>query len=61
MHPRRARIGESAAAPVDLGSPGDVADAGSYVILAKTGITNVTGSMITGGNLGVSRSSGSAG
>lgn len=41
-------------APVELGSTTNVADAGSYAILAKTGITNVTGSMITGGNLGVS-------
>jgi hypothetical protein len=41
-------------AAVELGSPTDVAAAGSYVILAKTGITNVTGSAITGGNLGVS-------
>jgi hypothetical protein len=41
-------------APVDLGSPTDLAAAGSYVLLAKTGITNVTGSSITGGNLGLS-------
>jgi hypothetical protein len=41
-------------APVDLGSTTDVAAAGSYVLLAKTGITNVTGSSISGGNLGVS-------
>jgi hypothetical protein len=41
-------------APVNLGSPTDVASAGSYVILAKTAITNVTGSSITGGSLGVS-------
>jgi hypothetical protein len=41
-------------APVDLGSPTDVASAGTYVLLAKTGITNVTGSSITGGALGVS-------
>lgn len=40
-------------APVDLGSTSDPAAAGSYVLLAKTGITNVTGSSITG-NLGVS-------
>jgi hypothetical protein len=41
-------------APVDLGSSTDLAAAGSYVILAKTGITNVTGSSITGGQLGLS-------
>lgn len=41
-------------APVSLGSSTDAAAAGNYVILAKTGITNVTGSMITGGNLGLS-------
>lgn len=41
-------------APVEIGSPTNVADAGSFAILSKTGITNVTGSMITGGNLGVS-------
>ena len=40
--------------PVDLGSPTDVGSSGSYVLLAKTGITNVTGSSITGGNLGLS-------
>ena len=41
-------------APVDLGATTDPAAAGSYVLLAKTGITNVTGSSITGGDLGVS-------
>jgi hypothetical protein len=41
-------------APVDLGSPTNGAAAGSYVLLAKTGITNVTGSSITGGDLGLS-------
>jgi len=41
-------------APVELGSTTDLAAAGSYVILAKTGITNVTGSSITGGQLGLS-------
>lgn len=41
-------------APVELGSPADLTAAGSYVILAKTGITNVTGSAITGGHLGLS-------
>jgi hypothetical protein len=41
-------------APVQLGSTTDAAAAGSYVLLAKTGITNVTGSSITGGSLGLS-------
>jgi len=41
-------------APVDIGAVGNLAAAGSYVLLAKTGITNVTGSMITGGNVGLS-------
>ncbi|HUQ07065.1 MAG TPA: ice-binding family protein [Kofleriaceae bacterium] len=41
-------------APVVLGAPSDLAGAASYVILAKTGITNVTGSTITGGHLGLS-------
>ena len=41
-------------APVDIGSTKDLAAAGSYVLLAKTGITNVTGSAITGGHLGLS-------
>jgi hypothetical protein len=35
-------------APVSLGSAGSLGAAGSYVILAKTGITNVTGSTVTG-------------
>ncbi|MDB4960120.1 MAG: hypothetical protein JWP01_119 [Myxococcales bacterium] len=41
-------------APVALGSSTDTTAAGSYAIIAKTGITNVTGSLITGGNLGLS-------
>lgn len=41
-------------APVALGAASDLTSAGSYVLLAKTGITNVTGSEITGGNVGVS-------
>lgn len=41
-------------APVGLGSAADPAAPASYVILAKTGITNVTGSTISGGNLGLS-------
>jgi hypothetical protein len=41
-------------ARVRLGSSTDLAAAGSYVLLAKTGITNVTGSTITGGHLGLS-------
>ncbi|MDB4969947.1 MAG: hypothetical protein JWN44_5636 [Myxococcales bacterium] len=41
-------------AVVDVGTAANLASAGAYVLLAKTGITNVTGSMITGGHLGVS-------
>ena len=41
-------------APVDLGSSTDVGAPGSFVLLGKTGVTNVTGSSITGGNLGLS-------
>ena len=41
-------------APVVLGSTTDLAASGSYVLLAKTGITNVTGSSITGGHVGLS-------
>jgi hypothetical protein len=41
-------------APVELGGSTDLAATGAYVILAKTGITNVTGSSITGGHLGLS-------
>ncbi len=41
-------------AAVDLGSAGDLKASESYVLLAKTQITNVTGSTITGGNLGLS-------
>jgi hypothetical protein len=41
-------------APVDLGETTDLKSAGAYVLLAKTGITNVTGTTITGGHLGVS-------
>jgi hypothetical protein len=41
-------------APVELGSTTDLAAAGGYVLLAKTGITDVTGSSITGGHLGLS-------
>jgi hypothetical protein len=40
--------------PVDLGASTDLAAVGAYAILAKTGITNVTGSAITGGHLGLS-------
>ena len=40
--------------PVDIGLASDLASASNYVLLAKTGITNVTGSSISGGNLGLS-------
>jgi len=45
---------------VDLGSATDPASARSFAVLAKTGITNVTGSAITGANLGVSPSGASS-
>ncbi len=41
-------------APVDVGSTTDASSSGSYVLLAKTGITNVTGSSVSGGSLGLS-------
>lgn len=41
-------------APVDLGSTTDPAAAAHYALLAKTGITNVTGSLVTGGDVGIS-------
>ena len=41
-------------APIAVGSTNGSGSAGTYVIMAKTGITNVTGSVITGGNLGLS-------
>lgn len=40
--------------PIDLGASTDLTASGSYVLLAKTGITNVTGSLITGGHVAVS-------
>lgn len=41
-------------AGVDIGSTSDPAAPVSFVVLGKTAITNVTGSVITGGNLGLS-------
>lgn len=41
-------------APIALGDATDLAAPASYVILAKTGITNVTGSSITGGHVALS-------
>jgi hypothetical protein len=41
-------------APVALGSTTDNSASGSFVLLAKTGITNVTGSAVTGGSVGLS-------
>jgi len=40
--------------PVDVGAAGNLAAPGAYALLAKTGITNVTGSAITGGEVGLS-------
>ena len=39
---------------IELGSVTDLAAAGPYIILSKTGTSNVTGSSITGGALGCS-------
>jgi len=41
-------------APVDLGTTTDLTTPSAYVLLAKTGVTNVTGSSITGGHVGLS-------
>jgi hypothetical protein len=41
-------------APVEIGAVGNLAASGAYAILAKTGVTNVTGSAITGGEVGLS-------
>jgi len=46
-------VGEGPAT-VELGSVNNLGAAGSYVLLAKTAITNVTGSAITGGAVGLS-------
>jgi hypothetical protein len=50
------RLDNSALGPrtIDLGASTSPAAPGSYALLAKTGITNVTGSSITGGNVGLS-------
>ncbi len=42
--------------PVELGDPKDLGAAASYVLLAKTAITNATGSLISGGHVGLSPS-----
>ncbi len=47
-------------AVVELGAIDSLGAAGSYVLLAKTGITNVTGSSISGGHVGVSPAAASA-
>jgi hypothetical protein len=49
--PNTAGLGPAA---VNLGDTTSLAAVGSYVLLAKTGITNVTGSSIIGGHLGIS-------
>jgi hypothetical protein len=41
-------------AVVELGATGDLAAPVSYTLIAKTGITNVTGSSVTGGHVGLS-------
>ena len=39
---------------VDIGGNDDVSAAGGYLLLAKSGISNVTGSSLTGGDVGLS-------
>jgi Ice-binding-like len=39
---------------VDLGTTTDLTTPAAYVLMAKTGVTNVTGSSITGGHVGLS-------
>jgi hypothetical protein len=41
-------------APVDLGMPTDLASAAAYALLGKSGITNASGTLISGGHVGVS-------
>jgi len=40
--------------PVDLGDADDLGAAGAYLVLAKSAVTNVPGSTLTGGHIGVS-------
>jgi hypothetical protein len=47
-------MGKMGPAPVELGMEDDLDSPGAYVVLAKTAITNVPGTEITGGNVGVS-------
>lgn len=47
-------------AEVELGSPSDPTSPHAYALLAKTGVTNVTGSSISGGDVGVSPASASS-
>ncbi len=53
MNNPRNEYGEGPAAP-DLGSDTNLGASSSYALLAKTGISNVTGSAITGGHVGLS-------
>jgi hypothetical protein len=41
-------------APVDLGPTTDLSRAGAYALIGKTGITNVIGTLVSGGHVGVS-------
>ena len=41
-------------APVELGTTTDLTAPAAYALLAKTGVTNVTGSSVTGGHVGLS-------
>jgi hypothetical protein len=47
-------IGAAGPDPVVLGAADDLAAAGAYALLAKAGITNIPGTSIAGGHVGVS-------
>lgn len=47
-------MGVTGQAPVSIGSAEDPETAGAYALLAKTAITNATGSVISGGHVGLS-------
>jgi len=47
-------MGKLGPAPVVLGGPDDLATPGAYAVLAKAAITNVPGTKIDGGHVGVS-------
>ncbi len=52
-------VGGQGPLPIVLGVPTDVAAPSGFVVLAKTAVTNVTGSIVSGGNVGLSPASAS--